>query len=110
MKISSEWPKANSGLATLSGLLPFLAPYRRRIALAGVALVVAALATLAVPYGFRQLIDLGFTRAGSEQAEHVNLYFIALFAIACVLAMATASRFYLVSWLGERVKIGRAHV
>ena len=103
MSTTTERPAARSGLKTLAGLLPFLAPYRRRIAVAGVALVIAASATLAIPYGFRQLIDLGFTTAGSEQAANVNLYFLALFGLACVLAIATAARFYSVSWLGERV-------
>ncbi len=103
MTSSSERPAARSGLKTLARLLPFLAPYRRRIAIAGIALVVAASATLAIPYGFRQLIDLGFTTPGSEQAANVNLYFLALFGLASVLAVATAARFYSVSWLGERV-------
>lgn len=103
MKTLTDRPKARSGLKTLAGLLPFLSPYRARITAAGIALVIAASATLAIPYGFRNLIDLGFTTAGSTQAAHVNLYFIALFAVACVLALATATRFYLVSWLGERV-------
>ncbi len=100
---SSDRPKSREGLKTLGGLLPFLAPYRARIALAGLALVIAASATLAIPYGFRNLIDLGFTDAGSAQASQVNLVFLALFGIASVLALATAARFYLVSWLGERV-------
>ncbi len=103
MNTASERPKSQSGIKTLGALLPFLAPYRARIGLAGMALLVAAAATLAIPYGFRQLIDLGFTNAGSAQAEHVNGYFVALFLVACVLAVATAARFYMVSWLGERV-------
>ncbi len=103
MTTSSERPAARSGLKTLARLLPFLLPYRRRIAVAGIALLVAAAATLAIPYSFRQLIDLGFTTAGSEQAANVNLAFLALFGVACVLAIATAARFYSVSWLGERV-------
>lgn len=103
MKTQSDRPKSRNGLKTLAGLLPFLAPYRARIAAAAAALLVAASATLALPWGFRNLIDLGFTTAGSAQAENVNLYFIALFMIACVLAIATATRFYFVSWLGERV-------
>ena len=93
-----------STLATLAGLLPFMAPYRKRFLLAAIALLVAAGATLAIPVAFRQLIDLGFvsdvTGAG---ARHINFYFLALFGVACVLAVATAARFYLVSWLGERV-------
>ncbi len=103
MKTLTERPKSRNGLKTLSGLLPFIAPYRARIAMAGLALLVAASATLALPYSFRNLIDLGFTTAGSAQAANVNLYFIALFLLACVLAVATATRFYFVSWLGERV-------
>jgi ATP-binding cassette subfamily B protein len=49
------------------------------------------------------MIDLGFGAAGSRSAEHIDLYFLALFAVAGVLALATASRHYMVSWLGERV-------
>ena len=92
-----------SSLATLKGLLPFLAPYKREFILAGIALVVAACATLAIPYAFKQMIDLGFGAAGSKSIRHVDLYFLALFGVACVLAISTAARFYTVSWLGERV-------
>ncbi len=103
MTIKTDRPAPKSGLKTLAGLIPFLAPYRRQFIYAAIALVVAASATLAIPYGFRQLIDLGFTTAGSEHAANVNIYFLGLFAVACVLAVATAARFYMVSWLGERV-------
>lgn len=103
MTSTSDRPAARSGLKILAGLLPFIAAYRQRILLAGLALLIAASTTLAIPYGFRQLIDLGFTTAGSTQAEHVNIYFLALFGLASLLAVATAARFYLVSWLGERV-------
>ncbi len=92
-----------SSLATLKGLLPFLAPYKREFALAGIALLVAAGATLAIPYAFKQMIDLGFGAAGAKGSTHINLYFLALFGVASVLAVATAARFYMVSWLGERV-------
>jgi ATP-binding cassette subfamily B protein len=95
-----------AGLSALKGLLPFLAPYRRRFLMAGIALLIAAGATLVIPVAFRQMIDLGFgfTPGGSAGAgQHINIYFIALFGVACVLAVATAARFYLVSWLGERV-------
>nr|WP_314631206.1 ABC transporter transmembrane domain-containing protein [uncultured Noviherbaspirillum sp.] len=96
--------RRRSALGTLAGLLPFMAPYRGRFILAGIALLVAAGATLAIPVAFRQMIDLGFVSgATSEGAQHVNLYFVALFAVASVLAVATAARFYMVSWLGERV-------
>lgn len=97
-------PEQRTGsLATLKGLLPFLAPYKREFVIAGIALLVAAGAMLAIPYAFRQMIDLGFGAAGSQSTHHVDLYFLALFGVACVLAISTAARFYTVSWLGERV-------
>jgi len=99
--------KGRSALATLSGLLPFLRPYRRQFVLAGIALLVAAGATLAIPYAFKQMIDHGFGAAGAGAAggsiQNVNATFLALFGVAAVLAVATAARFYTVSWLGERV-------
>ncbi|WP_332853622.1 ABC transporter transmembrane domain-containing protein [Duganella sp. S19_KUP01_CR8] len=90
-------------LATLRGLTPFLLPYKRQFVLAGIALVVAACSTLAIPAAFKQMIDLGFGGAGTKSIQHVDLVFLALFGVATVLALATAARFYTVSWLGERV-------
>jgi ATP-binding cassette subfamily B protein len=93
--------------AVLRGLLPFLAPYRARVAAAGIALLVAAVATLTVPVAFRQLIDIGFAvrslQAEAARGGHVDIWFLALFGVAVVLALGTATRFYFVSWLGERV-------
>ena len=90
-----------SSITTLKGLLPFLRPYLKQFYFAGIALLVAAGATLAIPYAFRQMIDMGFSGQGS--IAHVDAAFIGLFAVACVLAVATAARFYTVSLLGERV-------
>ena len=91
-------------LAALKGLLPFLRPYRRQFVLAGIALLVAAGATLAIPYAFKQMIDHGFgAAAGGASPANVNATFLALFGVATVLGVATAARFYTVSWLGERV-------
>ncbi|MBC3929763.1 ABC transporter transmembrane domain-containing protein [Undibacterium sp. CY21W] len=101
--MSTDIPKERSSLSTLKGLLPFLLPYRRQFILAGIALLVAACATLAIPAAFRQMIDLGFAHNGQRNIQHVDLTFLALFAVACVLGIATAARFYMVSWLGERV-------
>ena len=75
-----EPPKGN--LAMLAGLFPFLAPYKRQFALAGIALIIAAASTLAIPYAFKQMIDLGFGAAGTKSTEHIDLYFIALFGVA----------------------------
>ena len=91
-------------LAALKGLLPFLRPYRRQFLLAAIALLVAAGATLAIPYAFKQMIDHGFgAAAGGANPQNVNATFLALFGVATVLGLATAARFYMVSWLGERV-------
>ncbi|MES2128026.1 MAG: ABC transporter transmembrane domain-containing protein [Pseudomonadota bacterium] len=91
-------------LAAFKGLLPFLTPYRRQFLLAGIALVVAAGSTLAIPYAFKQMIDLGFgSQAGAHSIKNVDATFLALFGVATVLALATAARFFTVSWLGERV-------
>ncbi|MFL9923253.1 ABC transporter transmembrane domain-containing protein [Herbaspirillum lusitanum] len=92
-----------SSLARLSGLFPFMRPYKKQFLLAALALIIAAGATLAVPYAFKQMIDLGFGAAGDKNTSHIDLYFLALFGVACVLGVATAARFYTVSWLGERV-------
>jgi ATP-binding cassette, subfamily B, bacterial len=103
MTTKTERPKAKSGLKTLAALLPFLSPYKKQIFIAAIALVIAAASTLTIPYGFRQLIDLGFTAANPDHASHVNYYFLGLFGVSCVLAISTAARFFAVSWLGERV-------
>ena len=93
--------KSPSSFDTLKGLFPFLRPYTKQFLLAGIALIIAAGATLAIPYAFRQMIDLGFSGQGS--IHNVNTVFLALFGVACVLAIATAARFYMVSLIGERV-------
>lgn len=87
-------------LSALRGLLPFLRPYRLRIGLALFALLVAASATLTMPAAIRQVIDQGLS---SEHTASINQYFLALFGLATILAVFSALRFYLVSWLGERV-------
>ena len=71
--------------------------YRKQWCLAALFLVLAAAATLAVPLAFRGLVDAGITSEASD------LKFIYLLILAVVLAVVTASRFYMMSWLGERV-------
>lgn len=71
--------------------------YRWQWALAILFVFVAASATLSVPLAFRYLIDVGLT------SDQVHEPFIYLLIIAIVLALSTATRFYLMSWLGERV-------
>jgi ATP-binding cassette subfamily B protein len=89
---------------SLSGLLPFLKPYRARIGLALVFLVLAATATLAFPVALRMLIDGGLVRADKgDQMMAMREHFAALFGVATALGVFSAMRFYMVSWLGERV-------
>ncbi len=87
-------------LTILRQLGQFLRPYRGRLMLAMLVLTVASAAALVLPIAVRQVIDLGFSRAN---AAHIDRYFLLLFGVALVLGMFTALRFYLVSWLGERV-------
>lgn len=75
--------------------------YPGRMATAGVALVVTASATLAIPAGFRLVIDRGFANGGNP--ADIARWFEYLLMIVTVLAIGTAVRFYSVSWLGERV-------
>ena len=89
---------------SLTGLLPFLRPYRGRIVLAGLFLVLAAAATLLFPLALRSLIDGGLVGGDrGEQVMALRQHFLALFAVAVALGVFSAARFYTVSWLGERV-------
>ena len=81
-------------------LLDLLRPYRLRIALALIALIVAASCILFIGQGLKQVIDHGFI-AGSEALLDYAL--LGLLGVIVVLSLATFSRFYLVSWLGERI-------
>jgi len=87
-------------LGPLRGLFPFLGAYRGMLCAAFVALIFATLATLAFPIAIRRLLDNGFSH---DNAAFVDQYFIALLGLALVLGIASASRFYFVSWIGERV-------
>jgi ATP-binding cassette subfamily B protein len=78
----------------------FASAYPAQIAAALIALVVAATATLAIPRAFKLVVDQGF---GADQAASIAPYFYGMLGIVAVLAVATALRFYFVSWLGERV-------
>ena len=84
----------------LHALLSLLRPYPRRVAVAGVALVVAAMAMLAVGQGLRAVIDQGFS---AGDAAWLDRALGAMFGVIVVLAIATFVRFYNVSWLGERI-------
>ncbi|ARV18117.1 Putative multidrug export ATP-binding/permease protein [Curvibacter sp. AEP1-3] len=100
---SSDRPKSTNP-KSLSGLLPFLRPYRARIGMALVFLVLAAGATLAFPVALRSLIDGGLVQTDKgAQMMALRGHFAALFGVAVALGLFSAARFYMVSWLGERV-------
>jgi ATP-binding cassette subfamily B protein len=92
-------PRSRS-LRPLRALLPYLGPYRGVLLLALGALLAASAAMLALPIALRYLIDEGMA-AGN--AETINRYFIAFMAAAGLFGVFAALRFYLVTWLGERV-------
>lgn len=92
--------KRRRDLKPLAGLVPYLKRYRGRVAGALCALLAAALATLALPIAVRRMIDFGFAE---DHAGLVDQYFGVLVAVAAVLALASACRYYLVTTLGERV-------
>ena len=88
----------------LSGLLPFLRPYGVRVALALLFLVGAAAATLALPLALRSLIDGGLMAAEpGARVMALREHFVALFGVGVALGVFSALRFYMVSWLGERI-------
>ena len=115
MTSASERAKAATP-RSLSGLLPFLRPYRWRIVAAIVFLVAASLTTLAFPVALRKLIDggLGVSGAGlpggtgsaaanGERVMALRDHFLALFGVGVALGVFSALRFYSVTWLGERI-------
>jgi ATP-binding cassette, subfamily B, bacterial len=87
-------------LRPLVALAPYMARYRGRAFLALIALTVAAITTLLVPVAVRRMIDFGFTPEGIAL---INSYFSVMIAVVAVLALASASRFYLVMTIGERI-------
>lgn len=102
-KKTSERPKGQSA-QSLAGLLPFIKPYRWQFVLALVFLLLAAATTLAFPMALRWLIDEGLSPSDtSATLLALRGYFVVLFGVAFALGVFSAARFYLVSWLGERV-------
>ena len=92
-------PPPQKSLAALGMIWRYAIRYKGLIAGAALALLVAAGATLAIPDGFRRVIDRGFAAGGGDVSAH----FYYLFFIVIVLALATAFRFTFISLLGERV-------
>ena len=102
-EVTQQRPTATSP-RSLSGLLPFIRPYRGTVALAGLFLVLAAASTLAFPLALKTLIDQGLIAADpGARVMQLREHFVALFGVAAALGGFSAARFYTVSWLGERI-------
>ena len=92
--------KRPARLRPLLALAPYVGRYRGRAFLALIALTVAAITTLAVPVAVRRIIDFGFS---AEGIALINSYFAVMIAVVAMLAGASASRYYLVMTIGERI-------
>ena len=103
MKEDNKRPAATTP-RSLSGLGPFIRPYRTQVALAGVFLVAAAVSTLLFPVALKLLIDQGLVAADpGQRVMALREHFLELFGVAAALGFFSAARFYVVSWLGERI-------
>ena len=98
---ASARPKGRS-IRPLAALWPFLRPYRAVLVAALIALVVASASLMVLPIAGRQLIDKGMVPG---DANTVNRYFLLFLGVAVALGAFAALRFYLVTWLGERVVV-----
>jgi len=89
-----------TALRTLARVGVFVRPYRRQVIFAAIALVVAAAAVLAVGQGLKGVVDRGF---GAGNAGELDRTLALMLGVVVVMAVATFTRFYFVSWIGERV-------
>jgi ATP-binding cassette subfamily B protein len=92
--------RASRSLRPLAALAPFALAHKGRLVGAFIALVIASAATLAIPVAVRRLIDFGFS---NEHPGLVDQYFGTMLAVVAVLSLASASRYWFVTTLGERV-------
>jgi ATP-binding cassette subfamily B protein len=99
MTDGSDRPKGSS-LRPLRALIPYVRPYKNTLFLAMAALLLASAAQLTLPISIRFLIDRGLM---AEDPSNIDRYFIGLFLVAMAFGLFSALRFYLVTWLGERV-------
>src|SRR5919112_3639362 len=98
---TEKQPDDNRKIGNLRLLWGYASKYPQQIGAAVLFLILSSAATLAIPYGFKRVIDQGFGSDGASAAA-VGTAFHYLLMIVVVLAAATALRFYFVSWLGER--------
>jgi ATP-binding cassette subfamily B protein len=97
---SDTSPPSRRKLSNLLMIWHYGSRYPAQLSIALLALLTTSATTLYIPWTFKSVIDRGFSAGGS--AEHIDRVFYGLFGLVAVLAIATAVRFYFVSWLGER--------
>ncbi|MDX8357083.1 ABC transporter transmembrane domain-containing protein [Sphingopyxis terrae] len=98
MATKSDKPNPPRKLSSLRMVWHHASRYPLQLLIAAIALGIAAIATLAIPYQFKEMIDSGFVAGGGDVSPHFRFFYV----IVLILAIATALRFYFVSWLGER--------
>ena len=111
MPANTPTKTSSKKIAPLANLWPFLRPYHPRVLLAFILLCLGSATLLMVPLAFRDLIDFGFvSNATSSKANSglmgnlsLNGHFLVMFALAIFWALMIASRYYTISWVGERV-------
>jgi ATP-binding cassette subfamily B protein len=97
-------PPTKPSPGSLKALAPYLQPYKGRIVMAGLFLVMAALTTLVLPMALRNLIDQGLLPTDpGERIMALRQHFLALGAVGVALGVFSALRYYTVTWLGERI-------
>ncbi|MCX7186336.1 MAG: ABC transporter transmembrane domain-containing protein [Methylophilales bacterium] len=111
MPANTPTKTSSKKIAPLANLWPFLRPYHSRVLLAFILLCLGSATLLMVPLAFRDLIDFGFvsnaplskTNSGLMGNLSLNGHFLVMFALAIFWALMIASRYYTISWVGERV-------
>jgi len=98
-KPGPEIKRSAKDIKKLSALIRFVAPYKARFAFAMLALLVAAGTVLAIGQGLKHVIDQGFS---SGNADTLDQALLTLVALLVVLGIATFSRYYLITWVGQR--------
>jgi ATP-binding cassette, subfamily B, bacterial len=94
---------ASRKIGNLRMVWGFAINYPGHIAAALFFLLIAGASTLGIPYGFKLIIDKGFAGGANGQVPDISIWFELLLGCVMIMAVATAMRFYFVSWLGERV-------
>ncbi|HEY7865861.1 MAG TPA: ABC transporter transmembrane domain-containing protein [Psychromonas sp.] len=99
MQSSNQRPKGAS-LKPLKAIVPFIRPYKNTLILAIIILLLASAVTGSLPIAARYLIDSGIT---SGNADKIDFYFKLVLGVILLISILSATRLYLITWLGERI-------